>query len=335
MIDVRLFDILTRHQVYLEAVKYQQGRDFNEVLRRLDSELRRLLGELRFDSLDALTKSALNTLIAELRQTQWQVYNEFTASLIAFLKAFMTIDVRFMKETLQLKTDKTPEEAAQDNSYNGLYGLAAIDGSQKGDDRLWSILSNSPIPANGYLTIPFIAAFASSATNNVENLIRKGYANGWTIKQALDAISGTKAANYRDGALATINRQADAIISTITQHVSAGAQSGVASIYFKRYRWVSILDGKTTDICIDRAGHIFRYADGPQPPAHVNCRSKTVPIVGTAFDDIEPPKTFAAWLETQPETIRVDLRGVDGKPRVFGLTLSQFESKFVRMLATA
>jgi hypothetical protein len=44
-------------------------------------------------------------------------------------------------------------------------------------------------------------------------------------------------------------------------------------------RWISTLDGRTSSVCRGRDGHVFPIDSGPRPPAHVNCRSSTVPVL--------------------------------------------------------
>ena len=47
------------------------------------------------------------------------------------------------------------------------------------------------------------------------------------------------------------------------------------------------------------------YGEGPLPPAHPRCRSKTVPVDG----DDEPVPTYYEWLKAQPEAVQNDILG--------------------------
>lgn len=317
--NIRLFDVLTRHQIYVEGVKAQHAREFNEVLRELDIELRKLFSRLRFRTLDAMTKAELRSFLSELKKVQNRVYSAYTTKLIQQLEAFMRADVQVSKRifaTLGNEDDETPvnedeADAALERADDGsnLYPLAWFLAAHNGGDpsKLWASITNAPIPANGILLLPFIAGFVSSASISVENIVRKGYANRATVQEVLDEITGTKVKNYRDGAFARINTQAGAVTATAIQHITSIAQAGVASIFFGRYRWVSVIDSATTEICRGRNGRIFRYGEGPLPPAHIRCRSKTVPVV--AGDDSEPPSTYYAWMKSQPETVQNDILG--------------------------
>lgn len=76
------------------------------------------------------------------------------------------------------------------------------------------------------------------------------------------------------------------------------------------YRWLSIRDSRTSPICRALDGRVFRYSDetAPRPPAHLNCRSTTVPVFRPAIAkalgrDPSAPLTMQSydqWLREQP-----------------------------------
>lgn len=317
--NARLFDVLTRHQIYVEGVKVQHAREFNEVLRQLDIEFKKLFSRLRFNTLDGMTKANLRLFLSDLKAIQNEVYSAYTTKLIQQLQEFMRADVQLSKRifaTLGNEDDETPvtEDEAdaaleQADSSATLYPVGWFLSAHNGGDpsKLWGAITNAPIPANGVLLLPFIAGFVSSASISVENIVRKGYANRATVQEVLDEITGTKAKNFRDGAFARTNAQAGAVTATAIQHITSIAQAGVASIFFGRYRWVSVIDSATTEICRSRNGRIFRYGEGPLPPAHIRCRSKTVPVV--AGDDSPPPSSYHAWMKSQSESVQNDILG--------------------------
>lgn len=325
--NIRLFDVLTRHQIYVEGVKAQHAREFNNVLRELDAEFREMFSRLRYRTLDAMTKAELRFFLSELKKVQNRVYGAYTTRLVKQLEAFMQADIQVSKRifaTLGKEGDKeddkeddeapvTEDEAdfALERADDGsnLYPIAWLLAARNGGDqaKLWGSITNAPIPANGILLLPFIAGFVSSASISVENIIRKGLANRATIQEIVDEITGTKAKNFRDGALGRINTQAGAVTATAIQHITSIAQAGIASIFFDRYRWISIIDSATTEICRGRNGRIFRYGGGPLPPAHIRCRSKIAPVV--AGDNSELPSTYYAWMKLQPENVQNDILG--------------------------
>jgi SPP1 gp7 family putative phage head morphogenesis protein len=318
----RLFNVLTRHQIYVEGVKAQYGKEFSTLLRLLDKELRELFARLRFNSLDSLTKGLLREFLAELRTTQFRIYSAYSEKIINQIKDFMLADIvvskilfaTLYKESIsddiidpvtEKETDRIIELLNDENL--GLFPASwYLDKKHNG---LWSNIINAPIPANGILLIPFVQGFVASASLSVENIVRKGYANRSQVSTVLDEITGTKAKNFRDGAFARINSQAGAMIATSIQHTTAITQVGLGSLFFGHYRWVSVIDSATTDICRGRNGKIYLYGEGPLPPAHIRCRSKVIPwIVGS--EEFAVP-TYYAFMKLQPNSIQNDILGYE------------------------
>lgn len=319
----RLYDVATRLAVYVEDVKVWQARQFVFVLREVSEVLSDLLGRVRYKSLDGLSKAQLNKLVAELRQSQSKIYSTYTEQLIKQLKDFMAVDLevnrRAMVSThLQFEGELGYDEIASDEksirfiagfigSASPLYGVAAITGD---NDRLWSSVTNAPLPANGLYLLPFIKTFANSAQAGVESIIRKAWANKLTVEETLTELIGDgQSIQGTPSQLHRINAQAASVISTATAHVAAIVSAGVASAIYSRYAWYSVIDGSTTDICIKRNRNVYRYGEGPLPPAHIRCRSHIAPYVPGSDIDGE---SFYTWVARQPAAVQDDILGEEG-----------------------
>ena len=346
MATASLIDVLTRHQIYLEGVKAYQAQQFNDVLLELQSELRKQFSRLRYDTLDQFTKAGLREFIYELKKSQAKIYNGYTTLLLRMIRDFMEADVDVSNDIFGTVSGRTREDAADEPDAVLLAGLKASSGTDDGNDKLWAFLLNSPLPANGALLAAFVAGFSASAIAAVENAIRKGYANRTKTDDVLKELLGTKGANYRDGVLNGINNQAGAVIATALQHASSIAQGAIASAFYREYRWVSVIDNRTSEICRSRNGNVYRYGKGPLPPAHIRCRSKTVPV--GSKQDREAPSSYYSWLKEQPDEVLTDILGAtraeqvksgkaksldytsftDAKP----LTVAQFKAKRRLML---
>ncbi len=319
----RLYDISTRLAVYVEGVKVQQSRQFNFVLRDISEVLKKLLGRVRYKTLDGLSKAQLNKLVAELRESQSKIYSAYTSQLIEQLKAFMAADLEVNRRAwvtgyIELNGD-SPDEIisdedamqflieANDSGANPLFGIAAITG---GDERIWSQVTNSPLPANGLYLLPFIKTFTTSAQASIESIIRKAWANRWTVDETLREIIGEEGARQgTPSQLARINNQAASVIHTAFAHTAAIVAAGVASAVFSWYVWFSVMDGNTTEVCRSRNRKRYRFGAGPLPPAHIRCRSHTAPA-NTASDLID--ETFYTWLARQPLEVQDDILGTEG-----------------------
>lgn len=325
----RLYDIATRLAVYTEGVKVYQSRQFSFVLRDVNEVLKKLLGRVRYKTLDGLSKAQLNKLVLELRESQSKIYTAYTEQVIEQLKKFMAADLEVNRRAwvtgyIELDGDESDEIISDEDAIqflldnpnadsNPLFGIAAITG---GDERIWSQVVNSPIPANGLYLLPFIKTFTTSAQAGVESLIRKAWANRWTVEETLRELTGED--GQRQGTpsqLARVNQQATSVIHTATAHVAAIVSAGVMSAVFGRYAWYSVMDGNTTEICRSRNRKIYRFGEGPLPPAHIRCRSHTAPII-LGSDLAE--ETFYTWLARQPIDVQDDILGEDGGAAIRG-----------------
>ena len=312
----RLYDISTRLAVYVERVKVSQARQFNNVLQELDEEFRKLLGRTDYRNLDALSKAKLNKLIVELRDSQSKVYSAYTQRLISQLQKFMHFDlavnrrvwVSAFKESEIGESEKPLSDEDSKEFLLGLYKGAS--GSATEDGKVWTQITNAPIPANGLYLVPFLKVFSTSAQAGVENLVRKAWANKWSFEQLMNELTNTQVSKIRN--------QATSVIHTAISHVAGIVSGNVQSVLFDYYVWVSVMDSHTTDICRGRNQKVYRLGKGPLPPAHIRCRSHTVPSKGNNDTIAE---TFYAWLTRQPDDIQIETVGKNGYEKLKAGTL--------------
>lgn len=312
----RLLNALARHQFYLEGLKAGYTQQFIDVSENLRRDLRDAFRDVEFDDMSFMTKRQLDLFVRRLLLLQQARYSIYTKKLLDDLREFMEADADMSDEILQ---------ETQERNKAAFAALAALL-SVKGRDRLWITITNAPIPANGVLMEDMIKRFADTAALNIDNTVRRAWANKASVRGALDMLVGTARLNYRDGILHRSIPQADAMIATILQHVSGIVQTEALSKFYDEYVWVSIMDNKTSVICIDRNGNVYVYGEGPLPPAHIRCRSHTEPFIKGVKGN--QGRSFADWLDEQPDEVKADMQ--DGvKP----LTLAEFVSKLKMILA--
>jgi SPP1 gp7 family putative phage head morphogenesis protein len=95
-------------------------------------------------------------------------------------------------------------------------------------------------------------------------------------------LRGTKAAGFTDGVLQVARHDAERIVRTAVNHVSAHARQAVFESnqnMIKGVQWVSTLDSRTSQICASLDGQVYGVRSGLRPPAHPNCRSTVVPVL--------------------------------------------------------
>lgn len=151
--------------------------------------------------------------------------------------------------------------------------------------------------ATGDLLDSFIDNLTRSQVGVLEKTLRKAHVNGWTNAQITRMLRGTKKLNYADGLMSKMGKQTATVVRTSMQHINSSARQVIwaeNSDIITGYRWVSTLDGRTSDICQDLDGEVFKVGDGPVPPAHPNCRSTTVAELDSRFDVLSEGATRAS-----------------------------------------
>lgn len=333
-----LLDVMTRHQLYLEGVKLEYGKTFDRlVAQQLRRDLREIFFDIEYDQLSAMTKRELERFIRRLRTAQIKRFDTFTQQVLNDLKEFMRVDTE-MNAQMLVETQEADAQAEKD-----VLALAA----KRKQDKLWALALSTIVQANGMTTEQLLARFKDNSVFALETTVRRAFANKTKTNAALAELLGTARLYNRDGLLTRLSPQAQGVVSTLLQHIAGIVQSSTAQIYYSNYRWVSVIDGVTSNICRSRNGKIYRYGDGPLPPAHPYCRSHTEP----ADDSSEPiPTSYYAWLKAQPDAVQDDILGTkkaaglrngdvkssdvpkfnDASP----LTLAAFKDKLKLVLAT-
>lgn len=300
----RLFDITMRQQMYIEGVKLDQVKQFGLVMILLMKELKPLLTDIKYNTLDQMTKTELNVLLVKIRRFQNRIYSQYTESLVNELQSFMRADVRQTKRVITAVNwefedepkKKLPDdddanehfEEAEKDGVTPLFGWLPTRDNDEGYQKFWALILAAPIPGNGVLINSFIRNFSISAQASIENLIRQAYVNGWTIAETIESV---------EKQVEKVGGQAGTVAGTVLQQVAALVSAGVASAFFGRYRWVSVMDSRTSSICRDRNNQVYLFGYGPLPPAHLNCRSH-ITFMDSKGD--EPNPTLYNWLSQQP-----------------------------------
>lgn len=345
----RLFDLTTRHALYVEQVKGGMFLELQRVLSELSHELKKLFATLKFRTLDLMNKRQLQQFVVVLRRLTTRIFGSMANKLIVQIEEFMQADLRVQKRMFVNEVwsgSGVPDEEESDEFIAGwvslnrnkpIFGAAAILGGGAG---LWAYIRNNPMPANGSTLPNFLTAYTGSAQKRIEDLVRQAWANGISVEELTAIITGTPGAalgGIRAGSSSQIDRlfnQGRAVIDTQIQHVSQVVSAGVSSAIFNKYVWNAILDRGTCETCRGRDGRIYDYATGPKPPAHTRCRCSIVPV----GDDLAAAAAVSAvslgeWLARQPKDVQQEFASNYAKGDYGVLTVSQFERKLRNILS--
>lgn len=314
-----LYDKLTRHQVYLEGVKAWAGDDFNDTLtvlrKRLDTVM---FAQPHAANLGDMTALQYRAFYQRMQNNLNNVTKRSSGVLMDDFKGFAKTDKQMLDGILRSEKGSRRRTPA--------------------DSVIWNQASKRPLGANGLTLQETVDAYYASMKREVLQRIKMGRVNNESLAAVRADINGRLMTKFRN--------QANSLIATAYQHISSVIQSYIEAMFYERYRWVAVLDEKTTDICRSRDGKTWRYGKGPIPPAHYNCRSKIVPVQD---NNRNIPASYFGWLKDQPAAVLRDIVGndaaqtiLDGKgsatqfPKFMGakqIPLDKFKDKMSLILA--
>ena len=314
-----LHDITIKFQVYLEQLKAGEIRRMDTTIRALDRVIVRAINDMG----TAPSRKRLDKALAALREEMGELTDKQAATYMKTLRNFSKYALEYNTSTVNL--------VAPPNSPAITPAAAAS----------WSATLASPIQATGQLMESFVDSWGASAIRKVEGAIRVGYAQGLTTDEIVRKVRGTKANNFKDGILGgATKREADAMVRTSLQHVSAQAQQMVYDDnddIIEGYIWISTLDNRTTSQCRSLDGKFFKMGKGPMPPIHVNCRSTTIPKIkgvdllahttrASKGGQVPADQSYYEWLKTMPKDFQTDVLGPTRAAlfREGGLSAEQF-----------
>tara|TARA_R110000772_G_scaffold237160_1_gene349077 strand:+ start:36 stop:1106 length:1071 start_codon:yes stop_codon:yes gene_type:complete len=182
---------------------------------------------------------------------------------------------------------------------------------------------------------------SSQFQSKFEDTVRMGMLQGLTTDQVISSLVGTKVNRFKDGALFSQYRGADALVRSSIQTVANTSRLDTyqnnADI-IKGIEWSSTFDNRTSEICMALDG--LQWDMNYQPighnkafvgsTAHWNCRSTQVPITKSWEElgskvKVEVPvstrasmdgqvsggKNYEQWLKGKSKAFQVEVLGVE------------------------
>jgi len=319
-------DALTRHTIWLQGLATHEANKFDPFIVKADKIIR--------DTLSAAgptinTQKELNDILSKLRKELGETYSEWGQSLISDLEEIAGNESNF--------TTKTLDKAAN------------VEVIKPTLEQTWAAINARPIQINdkgeSKLMQPLIKSFTPNEVQRVNGIIRNGFFSGTTTQNIITAIRGTKTNNFKDGALITTRRNAEAIARTSVNHVSNMARQSTFKAnqdILNGWLYSATLDNRTSNFCRFQDGKVYDIGEGPLPPSHINCRSSAIPQLKNKFDIFGSSGTRASkgakggqqttannyyeWLAKQPKWFQEEVLGKTRTElfRKGGLTADQF-----------
>jgi SPP1 gp7 family putative phage head morphogenesis protein len=312
-------DALTQRQTYVERVK-----------------------TALHDEQDAVSTIVLNALVDALKLVPTTTFGDIrkadlqrvVSRVLAKHRIASRIYIERLMATLE---DYTAGEA--------LFLTAVVNSALDEEDQetfpVWSGVKAAIIGATGMTIAQTLEAFRNIQKQKIAALLRRAYANNWTISQLLNAFKGTAKLKRKDGLLSKIKNMGAAIVDTVVQFgMSASRFQAMQKFqdWVIGYSWVSILDSATSQTCRSLSGKFFAYGKGPLPPMHHRCRSHIMPVFSPAaklspFAKVatDAGESYYKWLTRQPSSFQDDALGKSWGIlfRSGGLSAEQFAASVV------
>jgi len=306
-------------QAFDAAVKHRIGlnRYSSWLVRRVISQLNRvekdIISRLAEAAPDSVAGGRLELLLDAIRVLQAQGW--------VTIKARLTEDLTDLAEAEALFSDRLTKLAARPEAFT-VFSPAPPVGQV--------MAAVQARPFQGRFLKGWLDDAEEGEAKRVRETIRQGFIEGRPTAEIVRTLRGTRANKYRDGVLEISRRGAEAMVRTAITHTANVAHEEAYqanSDIVRGVEWVSVLDSRTTMICASRDGKIYPIGKGPRPPAHIGCRSTTIPVVDKIEGVAEFNRpTYPEWLAKQSAAAQDDILG-PARGRLFrsgGLKVESF-----------
>lgn len=270
-VNERLSDEMIAHTLFVSRYSTGVAKKMIKILNQSDAELSaKLFAALDELEPDSFTVKRLESLLGDVRKVNEIATKSMLDGLLGELKDFSKHEAGYQ---LDLFSSLLPAEVLE------RFPLAGISFEQ-----VYAAATSKPF--QGRLLKDWASNLESDRLKRITSAVSLGYLQGETVETIIRRVRGTKAADYKDGALQVSRANAASIIKTAVSHTAAAAREKFAknnSDIIKAKQWSSTLDTKTSAQCRIRdrlmyslenkpLGHKIPYLQGPGK-IHFNCRS--------------------------------------------------------------
>ena len=325
-INKRILDGGIRHMVWLERYKTGTVNKIIKLLNKADKDLteqlaKRLAGiEERGYDLGAETTRRMKALNDALKAQRAELYKLAHKETREHLNDFSEHEADFQARLIETSIGSAAKVTLERPALSLL--KATVEAK----------------PFQGRILKDWFEDLSATSGKQINDAVSIGIAQGQTTDQIVRRIAGTRAAQYSDGVLEISRRNAAAVvrtsISAVANHAAEDLYAANADI-IQGVQMVATLDGRTTPYCRAIDGKVFGINEGPRPPFHWGCRTRTVPYLGktsiagtraSAIGPVPGDVTYQDWLTGQGAAVQDEILGpTRGKLfRDGGLSLDRF-----------
>ena len=303
--ELRLRDYLIAHAVYLTRYTNAQARKavklLNTALSGFQGDLAARIVRIEERGLDIgpATTKRINAQIKEIRAIIDDAYAPVNATILDDLRDFADDEASFAVKAIKASKKTITDDLKATAGGGGGRKTGRISPIKPGRKPTINLEvqfpTKSPAPTMIHAIIDtnpmsgkHLKSWADKMTADtkdaVEAALRDGLAKSKTTDQIVRSIIGTKANKYTDGIMQGSRKSIDAMVRTAINHVhNVAAQLSYAENddVIQGWKYLSVLDNRTTRFCAVHDGKKYKLGQGPIPPNHVRCRSLCQPVTLT------------------------------------------------------
>lgn len=294
----KIFDATVRHLVGLERLQNGIHKQAVEDLDKFDNDILKLFSFWAASAFDeSLSVAGIERVMREfekeLKPVNEEAYAAYAAIALEELRELAIYEAEFQKRLV--------ERASGDVSGLVLGVGAALAAT---------IVNNHPV--RGHTSKQWVDGMKDARLAAIIGSLRESMLDGDSMAAAVQKVKGTRSAKFKDGLLERYRNKSKAFVRTAVTSIATISRDEFAmknAELFRGVQWVSVLDSRTSSICIHRDGKIYPIGKGARPPAHINCRSTTSLILKgeSPASDI----TYDQWLAKQKPSVVEEVLGVN------------------------
>lgn len=278
------------HAHYVEQYKTLEVTRILATLRKADREMRALL-------LDAKTTPLNKVRYEKTLESLFEIQKVYNAKIDETLKK----DLKAFGEV-----EANAQVRAFEKTAKGVLDFESFPFVAPTSQMIYSTIRSSPIlmdNATSRMLEPLLKDIGNARLQAIEGSLRYSYTVGETVPEAVKRMFGE---GTQAGALDWTRSKAETVARTALNHAASTARDVTyhenEDLVFG-YQWVSTLDSRTSPMCRDYDGKVWifeatdreKYAGKYEllpaeirPPAHLGCRSTTIPLV-RSWQDLGVP----------------------------------------------
>lgn len=280
-----IFDLVNRHQLYIEGVKKWYNSDFLRYLKKLAKGVRRILGGYGVKDMGELTKAQRIGVEGKLGRLHNEVIGGYGQEFYTELKKFTKTDSVLQRDAFAFLREEYDFDAPH--------------------TQVWARIADDIVPAIGLTPKDATKDFVGRSKHDLITTTRTAIVDARPVEEAITEIVGT-GDKFSGGVLSRIWNSARAHVNTLIQNAASYVTETFNALISDCYQWISTIDDRTSPICRARNNVVFQ-AGGPRPPAHRHCRSRTIPAE-CGEPNMRVPG-FRAWMQEQDREYLADVAG--------------------------